>query len=195
MNTIKNNVEHELVIKNSKFITLLIKINNIDDVDRYLEEAKKKYPKATHYVYAYILGNIKKSSDDKEPSNTAGAPILNVLEQTNLNKVLAIVIRYFGGIKLGAGGLLRAYTKSITEPLKNVDLINLAPGKKIEFEIDYSEEKQLNYLLKNSIILNQEFNEKIKYEILIKDNDLDNLSKYSYKIISNELIEEKNPVK
>ncbi len=195
MKTIKNNIKNELIIKNSKFITLLIKINNIDEVDKFLEQAKNDYPKATHYVYAYILGNLKKSSDDNEPSNTAGAPILNVLEKEQLNKVLVIVIRYFGGIKLGAGGLVRAYTKSITEPLKNVELINLVSGKRIEIEIDYNEEKQLNYLLKDSIIINQVFNEKIKYEVLVKNTDLANLSKYKYITISDESIEEKNLVK
>ena len=194
MYTIKNNIKNELIIKNSKFITLLIKINDIEEINKYLEKAKIDYPKATHYVYAYILGDIKKASDDKEPSNTAGAPILNVLEKENINKVLVIVIRYFGGIKLGAGGLLRAYTKSVTEPLNNVELIKLIPGKKIEIEIDYENEKHINYILRNSIIINQEFNEKIKYTVLIKDNELDNISKYSYKIISNELIEEKDTI-
>lgn len=191
MNTIKNNIKHELIIKNSKFITLLFKIDSIDEVDKYLEQAKINYPKATHYVYAYILGDLKKSSDDKEPSNTAGVPILNVLCRSNLNKVLAIVIRYFGGIKLGAGGLVRAYTKSITEPLKDNQLVKLIKGKRIILEIDYNLEKQMNYLLKSSIIVNQEFKEKIRYDLLITDDDLNNLSKYDYKVIKDELIEEK----
>lgn len=191
MNTIKNNIENELIIKNSKFITLLIKIESIDEVKKYLEEAKIKYPKATHYVYAYILGDIKRYSDDNEPSNTAGAPILNVLEQSNLNKVLAIVIRYFGGIKLGAGGLIRAYTKSITEPLKSVSLISLVPAKKIEIEADYTNEKQLNYILRDSIIIEKSFDQKIKYIVLVKNTDIENLSVYNYKIIGDEFIEEK----
>lgn len=191
MNTIKNNIENELIIKNSKFITLLIKINSIDEIKNHLENAKIKFPKATHYVYAYILGDIKKSSDDNEPSNTAGAPVLNVLEQSNLNNVLAIVIRYFGGIKLGAGGLIRAYTKSITEPLKNVELISLVPASKIEIETDYTNEKHLNYLLRNSIIIKQEFNEKIKYTVLIKNTDIDSIAMYTYKVIEKTLIEEK----
>lgn len=190
MYTIRNNVKNELIIKNSKFITLLIKINSIEEVEKYLNQAKIDYPKATHYVYAYILNNIKKASDDKEPSNTAGAPILNVLEKEQINKVLVIVIRYFGGIKLGAGGLLRAYTKSITEPLKNTELIELLPGKRIVIEANYEDEKQLDYMLKNSQILSQEFSEKIKYDVLIKNTDLDVLSKYKYTVISDELIEE-----
>lgn len=192
MYTIKNNITNELIIKNSKFITLLIKINDISEINKHLEEVRINYPKATHYVYAYILGNIKKASDDKEPSNTAGAPILNVLEKEQINKVLVIVVRYFGGIKLGAGGLLRAYTKSITEPLKNVELASLVPGKRIELETDYENEKQINYLLRNSIIINQEFNEKIKYTILIKDSELDTISKFKFKVIRDELIEEKS---
>ena len=194
MNTINKTIENELIIKNSKFITLLIKINSINDVDKYLEQAKKDYPKATHYVYAYILGDLKKASDDNEPSNTAGTPILNVLEKENLNNVLAIVVRYFGGIKLGAGGLVRAYTKSITETLKNVELIKLVMGRKIEIETDYSNQKQLDYLLRNSLIINQDFQEKIKYIVLVKNSDLNLLEKYSYKILSDELIEEKDSI-
>ena len=194
MNTINKTIENELIIKNSKFITLLIKINSINDVDKYLEQTKKDYPKATHYVYAYILGDLKKASDDNEPSNTAGTPILNVLEKENLNNVLAIVVRYFGGIKLGAGGLVRAYTKSITETLKNVELIKLVMGRKIEIETDYSNQKQLDYLLRNSLIINQDFQEKIKYIVLVKNSDLNLLEKYSYKILSDELIEEKDSI-
>ena len=92
MKTIKDNIKNELVIKNSKFITLLLKIDssNIKDI---LEEIKKEYPKATHYCYAYIYNEIKHSSDDNEPTGTAGLPMLNVLEHENLNKILCIVIR------------------------------------------------------------------------------------------------------
>ena len=104
MYTISNNSKYELIIKNSKFITLLYKINNEDIVKKILNNVKEIYPDATHYCYAYIIDNQKKSSDDGEPSKTAGLPILKVLENNQLNHILAIVVRYFGGIKLGANG-------------------------------------------------------------------------------------------
>ena len=121
MKSVKTN-ESVLIIKNSRFITQIYKINNEDEVKKHLEEAKEKYKDATHYCYAYIIDNIKKSSDDGEPSGTAGIPILKVLEANNLTNILTIVIRYFGGIKLGANGLIRAYTKSTSNALKEVSL-------------------------------------------------------------------------
>ena len=105
MKTIKNNLSNEIIIKNSRFICLLIKINNIDISD-ILNNIKLSYPKATHYCYGFIYNNYKKSSDDGEPTGTAGNSILFVLEKNNLNNILCVVIRYFGGIKLGAGGLI-----------------------------------------------------------------------------------------
>jgi len=106
--------EDLLVVKNSKFITLIYQVRTKEEVNFYLEEVRVKYPNATHYCYAYIIDLDKKESDDGEPSGTAGIPILQVLEKNELNQVLCIVVRYFGKIKLGAGGLVRAYTKAVT---------------------------------------------------------------------------------
>ena len=147
MKTIKNNSTNEIIIKNSRFINYLIKIKN-PDIKEITEEIKTTHPKANHYCYAYIYNDIKRSSDDKEPTGTAGSPMLNVLEKNNLNNILAITVRYFGGIKLGAGGLIRAYTESITENLKNVELIELEKGYKLEIIFNYSDEKQINYHFK-----------------------------------------------
>lgn len=189
MITIKDNTINEIIIKNSRFITLLYKINSIDDINKYLEESKKRFPKATHYCYAYILNDYKKASDDGEPGGTAGMPILNVLEKENINKVLAIVIRYFGGIKLGAGGLVRAYSKNVKEAINNSKLSFLIPGKLIQLTFDYSKQKQLDYLLKDNTIIKQNFDEQITYQVLINNNDLDKLSCYNYEVLSDEYIE------
>ena len=189
MITIKNNSINEIIIKNSRFITLLYKINSIDEITKYLDEAKKLYPKATHYCYAYILNEYKRSSDDGEPGGTAGLPILNVLEKENINKVLVIVVRYFGGIKLGAGGLVRAYSKSVKEAITNSEIISLIPGKLIEIIFDYPQQKQLDYLLKESIIIKQEFNEQITYHALISNDNLDKLNNYNYIVLNDEYIE------
>jgi len=165
MKTILNNNMNEIIIKNSKFITLLYKINNVNDVDNILNKVKFEYKDATHYCYSYIIDNIYKSSDDGEPGGTAGMPILGVLKNNDLNYVLAIVVRYFGGIKLGAGGLVRAYTKSVTETLKNSKIVTLNDGYNLIIEFDYDRLKEIDYILRDSIINNKIFDNKIKYDI------------------------------
>ena len=188
MKTIKENLISEIEIKNSRFITLLIKIDN-SDISNILSDIKASYPKATHYCYAYIYNDIKKSSDDGEPGGTAGLPILNVIEKETLNNMLVVVVRYLGGIKLGAGGLVRAYTKSVTEALKNTNLVELIEGKKIELEFNYNDEKQINYILNNSKIIDKTYNETIKYIVLIENNILDKLNNYNLNILEDIYIE------
>lgn len=100
-------------VQKSKFIGFLFPVISLEMVHLHLEEIRKNYPDATHHCYAYILKNEKRCSDDGEPSGTAGMPILNVLEKQNLNFILCIVVRYFGGILLGTGGLVHAYTLSL----------------------------------------------------------------------------------
>ena len=133
MKTIKSNIENEIEIKNSKFITKIYKTGKEEILD-ILEKIKKEHPKATHYCYAYNSKNYKKSSDDNEPTGTAGKPILNVLEKEELENVLVVIIRYFGGIKLGAGGLIRAYTKATTEALKKAIYQEIQESYKVRIQ-------------------------------------------------------------
>lgn len=177
MKTIDNNIEYTWTINNSRFITTIYKINSLDDVTKYLNEVKLKYPKATHYCYAYIFDSILKASDDGEPSGTAGFPILHVLEYQELNHILCIVTRYFGGIKLGAGGLVRAYTKSVTEALKLGTIVPYIKKEKLVITFDYSNKSQIDYLLKDVSILNQEFDSYITYTISIDLNKVDEIIK------------------
>ena len=173
MQTIKNNIHNEIIIKNSRFICYLYKIKNINDINTILNELKNEHKDATHHCYAYIIDNIKKSSDDGEPGGTAGIPILKVLENYNLNNILAVVIRYFGGIKLGAGGLVRAYTKSVTNTISNDNIVNLIKGYNIEIEFNYNQVKEIDYLLKDININNKIFDTNIKYNIDIPTNFLE----------------------
>ena len=168
MNTIKDNSKYELIIKNSKFITLIYKINDQKDISIYLNKVKEEYKDATHYCYAYILNNIKKSSDDGEPSGTAGIPILKVLEMSNLTNILVIVVRYFGGIKLGANGLIRAYTKSAANAIKENNIIELTEGINLDITFPYNKQKEIDYLLKDIKINNKEYNDNITYNIDIQ---------------------------
>lgn len=192
MYVIEKDCENEIIIKNSRFITILIKINDKDKVNSFLQDIKIKYPKATHYCYGYIINDYKKSSDDGEPSGTAGIPILNVLEKENITNVLAIVVRYFGGIKLGAGGLVRAYSKAVREAIKNSNLIKLVNGKKIEINFNYSDEKNINYILKEEQIIKKDYSDKVTYIALIKDNILEKLKNYNYKVLKDTYIEKRS---
>lgn len=189
MKTIRANITNEIIIKNSRFITLLIKINSNDKIPLILENIKKQYPKATHYCYAYRMADYQKASDDGEPGGTAGMPMLNVLEKEDIINVLAITIRYFGGIKLGAGGLVRAYSKSVREALIISDMVEVEKGSKILITVTYDMQKNLDYLLKSYPIIDKEFSDKVNYIVLVPTDKLDLISSYEYKIIGEEYIE------
>ena len=115
MKTVIKEITNEIVINKSRFIAVITPIKEKEDLNLILNNLKEKYKDATHYCYAYIMDNYQKASDDGEPQKTAGMPILNCLVKNNLTDVLCVVIRYFGGIKLGAGGLVRAYSNAVKE--------------------------------------------------------------------------------
>lgn len=189
MISINKRFKGELIIKNSKFITIIDSFYDDSNLDNILNEVKEKYPKATHYCYAYITEHKRKSSDDKEPSGTAGTPILNVLEKENMINIIAIVIRYFGGIKLGVGGLVRAYSKSVKDVLKISETIEVINGFQIEITFPYNEQKNIDYILKNRKILNKEFKENIIYTALLNEKDLKKLNNYKITVIKKLLIQ------
>lgn len=193
MYTIEKKYTYELIIKNSKFITLLYKINDIKDVEKYINETKNNYPDATHYCYAYIIDNLKKSSDDGEPSGTAGIPILKVLESNNMSNILVIIVRYFGGIKLGANGLIRAYTKCTANAIKEVNLLTLIDGINIDITFDYSRVKEIDYLLKDITINNKIFDKEITYNVNIEKSFLEKIknNNIEFNIIKSIKIEKK----
>ena len=190
MKTIKENTISKYEINKSIFICCLYKINSIDEVKTYLEEAKNNFKDATHYTYAYIIDEARKSSDDGEPSGTAGVPIMEVLLKHELNYVLCIVIRYFGGIKLGAGGLVRAYRKSACIGIDNSTLLNLVDGYKIEITASYEEQKNIEKLIKN-YTFSKTYTDIVKYELNIKQDDINilNSKNINYKILKTLKIE------
>ena len=192
MYIIKNNIDDEQIIKNSRFITRLVKITKKDEVEDILNNVKKEYPKATHYCYAYIVNDYKKTSDDGEPGGTAGMPILNVLEKEYMTSVIAIVVRYFGGIKLGAGGLVRAYSSSVRDTLKKADKILLIEGVQIKITIPYDRQNELNYILKDSEIVDKTFTDKVTYIINCSKDVLEKLHQYNPIIIKETYIEKKD---
>ena len=175
MFTIKNDLNGELIVNKSRFITYVYKVNNVLEVNEKIDALKAKYKDATHYCYSYIIDNIKRFNDDKEPSHTAGMPILNVLESKNLNYVLAVVVRYFGGVKLGAGGLVRAYTNAVSNTISNEAIIPIKKMLKKRITFDYY------YILKENKITYKEFDKNIIYEFTYEEGnyptELDNYIK------------------
>ena len=181
MKSIKEDVTNKIEINKSIFITELIKVKNKDEINLYLDNIRNKYKDATHYCYAYIIDDYKKSSDDGEPGGTAGVPIMDTLNKVDLNYILCVVIRYFGGIKLGAGGLVRAYRKSVSEALSKTNTNELINGYEITIETTYDKQKEIEYILKDHF--KKEYKENIIYTIECNEETKKLLEK-NYKIIN-----------
>ncbi len=182
MLSIKNSDKYEYVIKNSKFISLIFRVYNKDEVNFYLDKVKNEYTGATHYCYGYVIDNDIKASDDGEPSGTAGNPILKQIQNNNLNYTLIVVVRYFGGTKLGAGPLTRAYARVSREVIKKDNIIELVKGYDIDITFNYNDIKNIDYLLGDSTIINKIFDKDIIYNAHVTKEVLDSLSNYNVKI-------------
>ena len=190
MFSIKNNDKYEEIIKYSKFISLIFRVYSKEEVNTILNKIKKEYPNATHYCYGYVIDNDIKSSDDGEPSKTAGIPILNQILNNHLNYTLIIVIRYFGGVKLGAGPLTRAYAKVARNVINKNNIVILEKGYNININFNYNDIKDIEYILGNSKIINKTFDNDIIYNVYVNNETLNKLSKYKI-IINKEIYIEK----
>ncbi len=173
MYQVKSNAKTEIVIKNSKFIGLVYHVQTEDDIKEIINELKETYKDYTHLTYAWKLINKQKSFDDGEPGGTAGMPILEVINKNELVNTLIVVIRYFGGIKLGAGGLIRAYSKAAREALKESDIEIFVEYNFYELTASYDDLRLLNTLAEKYDIIKKDFNEEIKYKIKVA-KDFDN---------------------
>lgn len=170
MKTIAKPSQVELEIKKSKFICRMFPAKDSAEAKKIISEISTKYSDATHNCSAYVVKDGEGYDDDGEPGGTSGKPMLNVLKKNNLSNIVAIVTRYFGGIKLGAGGLVRAYSKSVIETISLSNIVEMEEYAIYGISFDYSttkiiEEDIRNY---NIAILNKEFGEKIIYKIAIK---------------------------
>lgn len=174
--TIKENIEYILTEKKSKFIANLIKVSSQDEAEEVIKMFKKKYHDARHNCVAYrVLENdqiIEKSSDDGEPSGTAGAPMLNILQKNNLCNILIIVTRYFGGILLGTGGLVRAYSDSLTFAIEKACKVKQIIGTEIQVTLDYNQLEKFQYYCRtNDIdIIKTDYLDNIICKIAIEDS-------------------------
>lgn len=165
MKQIKDETIYTYEIKKSVFIGVLLKISNKEETRKKLESIKEQYKNATHYCYALRLENYEKYSDDKEPSKTAGLPILQVLQMNELTNVLCVVIRYFGGIKLGASALTRTYRKVASDAIKKATLISYEKMYNIEITFPYEEEAIIKYHLNEDTIKDKKYQKEVTYQI------------------------------
>lgn len=171
MKSIKEITEHTLVIKKSEFICTLIPLNDENKINETIDFYKEKYKDATHNCIAYLVGTKERANDDGEPSGTAGLPMLNVLKKQELSNIIAIVTRYFGGIKLGAGGLTRAYSQAVAEALKEANIVEKHLIDVYDISLDYSFTKKFEHLLKVNAIdcINKEYSDQVTYRLYIDD--------------------------
>ena len=169
--SIKETTESEITIEKSTFKTILYHIDSVEEVKEILKDLNKEFYDATHIVYAYVLGDIMHSTDNGEPKGTAGVPTLEVLKKNDLNNILAVTIRYFGGIKLGAGGLIRAYTESVVECIKNSQLTTEANVITFEIVFDYKYISFIDKKISKAINISKEFNDTVSYRISFKSED------------------------
>lgn len=173
--TIKENIQEEIIEKKSKFIANLFYVKDNEEAEKIIKETKKKYFDARHNCIAYRVikdGNVfEKTSDDGEPSGTAGAPMLNILQKNNLINVLIIVTRYFGGILLGTGGLVRAYSNSTLKVIENSIKIKMCYGQELKVGLKYGEFENFKHYCKNNniTIIYSEYKENIVCKIEIDE--------------------------
>lgn len=181
--TIKGNVQTEIVERKSKFIANLFPVESVNEAEEIIKSIKKKYHDARHNCIAYriIEDNlmVEKSSDDGEPSGTAGAPMLNVLQKNKLANVLITVTRYFGGILLGTGGLVRAYSDCLLKAIEESDKIQKCQGIEMLSIVAYSEFDLFKYYCKNNniFITNVEYGESIACKIELEEEKKEKLLK------------------
>ncbi|MBU1141407.1 MAG: YigZ family protein, partial [Firmicutes bacterium] len=175
MKYLKEKITHQIEINKSVFITILYPLEHQEDIQKHINEAKKIYPKANHYCSASIYGESQEhatANDDGEPSRTAGIPILEVLKHHDVTNILCVIVRYFGGIKLGTGGLVRAYTKAAADAIKDIKLYvkRIVPAYVVEF--DYALINQIDhYFEKKVTILEKSFLTTVTYKIVLLENN------------------------
>lgn len=166
--TVKSEGQHEIVIEKSRFIAHIARATTEEEAQAFIQKIKKEHNSATHNCSAYLIGetdNIQKANDDGEPSGTAGVPMLEVLKKRQLKDTVAVVTRYFGGIKLGAGGLIRAYGKSVSEGLNHIGVVERQLQQIVHITVDYTLLGKMENELRNSVYPIKEMNYMEKVEI------------------------------
>lgn len=181
--TIKNNSTAEIVEKKSKFIANAYYVESKEAAEEKLKEIKKKYNDARHNCYAYRVIDeetiFERCSDDGEPSGTAGAPMINILQKNNLCNVLVVVTRYFGGILLGTGGLVRAYSEAMNRSLELTEKVEMEEGYTLEISLEYKDLELFKYYCKNENIniIKTDYGEEIQLLVELNTKQEENFTK------------------
>ncbi|MDT2612577.1 YigZ family protein [Enterococcus dongliensis] len=173
--TIKKDHQHEIEIKKSRFICFLKRITSEEEAKAFIQQIKKDHWKANHNCSAFVLGDrneIQRSSDDGEPSGTAGVPMLEVLKKNDLINVCAVVTRYFGGTKLGAGGLIRAYSGAVSQAIAEIGIVEGRLQQEIFVQLDYPNWGKMENFLTNAQIAvkDTQFTDQVIVTCLVDEN-------------------------
>jgi uncharacterized YigZ family protein len=176
--TVKGYGEHEIVIEKSRFIAHISRAETEEEAIEFIQSIKKKHWTATHNCSAYLIGEhdlIQKANDDGEPSGTAGVPILEVLKKRKLKDTVVVITRYFGGIKLGAGGLIRAYGKSTSEGLNATGIVERKLTQIVHVKVDYTWFGKLENELRASIYEIKEIHylDAVEFEVFVEEARVD----------------------
>ena len=176
MKTIKKPVEASINIKKSNFIARIFPVKNKEQTNNIIKEISTKYADARHNCTAYILSDSRGYDDDGEPSGTAGKPMINVLEKNQLSNIVVIVTRYFGGIKLGAGGLVRAYSNAVLTALEDAEIVNMEPFNIYEVIIDYQNIKDIEAAFRKYKLhlIKKDYSQQVSYFIASNNDDIIN---------------------
>ncbi len=189
MKTIAKAVESEINVKKSQFICHLFPTKTKKESKEIILKVNEQYNDATHNCTAYIVSDGEGFDDDGEPGGTAGKPMINVLRKNDLHNVTAIVTRYFGGIKLGAGGLVRAYSKSVLEAINEAEILEVELYEVYTLVFEYSDIKLVDGEVRNNNleVTGKDYSDKVTYDVVSKDfRDIEKIfEKYSGKITVN----------
>ena len=186
MKTIKKAIQIEINVKKSQFICSLVPTKTKAESKAVIQKFNEQYSDATHNCTAYIVSDGEGFDDDGEPGGTAGKPMINVLRKNEIHNITAVVTRYFGGIKLGAGGLVRAYSKSVMEAIGEAEILEIKEYDIYNLIFEYSDIKTADSEVRNNNleVINKDYTDKVSYDIVSKDNRdiLKIFEKYSGKI-------------
>lgn len=176
--TIKQAHSIENVISKSRFIAYIKPVSTENEAKAFIDEIKTKHKDATHNCLAYTVGpemNIQKANDDGEPSGTAGIPMLEILKKQEIHNVCVVVTRYFGGIKLGAGGLIRAYSGAVRDVIYDIGRVELREAIPVTVTLDYDQTGKFEYELASTTFLLREqfYTDKVSYQIDVVKNEYD----------------------
>lgn len=198
--TIAQDVTHEITIKKSRFICSLFRVESEEQAQQAITQINKLHRKATHNCFAYLIGEhdqIQRESDNGEPSGTAGVPMLEALKANQLHNVLAVVTRYFGGIKLGAGGLIRAYSNSVSQAIEQAGLVERVEQAVLKVDVSYSLHDSLLYFLKqnNLEIADEEYGASVIVSIYVDEDQLSERLKQLTDRFNNQLTIKRGPTR